>query len=266
MGDEKQAGTAKLSDGVGFATVKPKFSDASSQLVELMRATLRHAQEISVSVGEAEATAESVKEAIAMTDNVTTPAERRIVEAEIERLSASMFLWPDVDSKSDGDKRTQSMLPALVPTVASVAHTDASVGDASDGNSAGNVGASPSEFSADVGGSRPAISIGGSKSVASQMNKEIERTVMWVQQLLESVHFIESDKSLEPGASLLSIVQPRLRHQKDEARHRSLTLFEEKKETEKEIDEHAALFRRRALQAVASQSQHTSSREGSFRG
>merc|ERR1712187_608372 len=95
------------------------------------------------------------------------------------------------------------------------------------------------------------------KNISDQMSQQIETTVMWVQQLLESVHFIESDRSLEPGASLLSIVQPRLRHQKDEARHRSLTLFEEKKETEKEIDEHAALFRRRALQAVASQSQRT---------
>jgi len=243
MGDERQAGKAKLSDGVGFATVKPRFSDASAQLVELMRATLRHAQEISVSVGEAEAIAESAKETVAMTDAATTPAERRTAESEIERLSACCAPEPP-DSKADSERRAQLAPPAA----------GASAGDPPSGVcGASNAGSPPDESGADASGPHAVTPAGGSESVASQMTQEIERTVMWVQQLLESVHFIESDRSLEPGASLLSIVQPRLRHQKDEARHRSLTLFEEKKETEKEIDEHAALFRRRALQAVSSQ-------------
>merc|ERR1719401_1469308 len=87
--------------------------------------------------------------------------------------------------------------------------------------------------------------------IASQMTQEIETTVMWVQQLLESVHFVESDTALDPGASLLSIVQPRLRHQKDEALAKSLKLYNEKKEEEKEFDERAAFFRRQALEAVS---------------
>ena len=32
------------------------------------------------------------------------------------------------------------------------------------------------------------------------MAEEIETTVMWVQQLLESVHFVESEDVFEPGA------------------------------------------------------------------
>lgn len=86
------------------------------------------------------------------------------------------------------------------------------------------------------------------------MAQEVETTVMWVQQLLESVHFIESDTALDPGASLLSIVQPRLRLQKDEALQQSLQHFHEKKEAEQDVDERAALFRKRALQAMGGMS------------
>lgn len=82
------------------------------------------------------------------------------------------------------------------------------------------------------------------------MTEQIESTVMWVQQLLESVHFVDSDAKLDPGASLLSIVQPRLRHQKDEALMRSLKLFSEKKQEEKEFDVHAVFFRGQALKSV----------------
>merc|ERR1712232_1479557 len=87
-------------------------------------------------------------------------------------------------------------------------------------------------------------------TVAEQMTEQIESTVMWVQQLLESVHFVDSDAMLDPGASLVSTVQPRLRHQKDEALMRSLKLFSEKKQEEKEFDVHAVFFRGEALKSV----------------
>merc|ERR1712187_731071 len=90
------------------------------------------------------------------------------------------------------------------------------------------------------------------KNISDQMSQQIETTVMWVQQLLESVHFVESDEALEPGASLLSIVQPGRRHQKDIALTQSVNLFHEKKE-EEEAEDETAVFIFQALLAVASQ-------------
>jgi hypothetical protein len=82
------------------------------------------------------------------------------------------------------------------------------------------------------------------------MGEQVESTVMWVQQMLESVHFVDSDAQLDPGASLKSIVQPRLRHQKDEALKRSQKYFNEKKQEEKEYDVQKVFFRSQALKSV----------------
>jgi len=326
MADEQ-----RLSDGVGFATLKPTFSDASAQLVELMRATLRHAQEITAAVGEAEGAAEQAQGAVVAVTAATADAERRVVESEIERLSASLFSQklPEVAADSGrsrlGTFAPASMSAAAVSAAAAAASNTASVAASSAsaaavaaptaatasaaaapeepsesspcGTSSSGAVAAPLEMSpASAGHAAAAASTaaapppaepaavlaapslplgpvsrsnvrlkggggGGPRSITSQMTEEIETTVMWVQQLLESVHFIDSDTALEPGASLLSIVQPGRRHQKDEALHQSLTLFHEKKEEEEEADEHAIFFRKHALQAVAAQRSQLSSRE-----
>ncbi|CAK0849738.1 unnamed protein product [Prorocentrum cordatum] len=88
------------------------------------------------------------------------------------------------------------------------------------------------------------------EELAAALSQEVEATVMWVQRLLESARFTGSEEALAPGASLLSVVQPRLRHQRDEALGRSRALFRDMKEAEGEADEHAAVFRRWAMEAV----------------
>merc|ERR1719188_2183219 len=75
--------------GIAFATLQPKFSDCSAQLVELMRATLRHAQEIGAAVGEAEGAAERARATVAETEAAATAQESRVVDAEIKRLQAA---------------------------------------------------------------------------------------------------------------------------------------------------------------------------------
>lgn len=281
MGD---ASNRQISNGVGFATLKPKFSDASAQLVELMRATLRQAQEISVAVGEAEGTAEKARAAVATTMDATTEAESRIAEAEIAKLTLKLSGTSDAPSVAGGDKLRPAILSTSMASSVNLASSANLTNLAASANIGASLAPSPvavhdavaseegvlsgSANSADLqdtsgNGAVTALDVsgnsgmipggGGTKSAAVQMSQEIETTVMWVQQLLESVHFIESDTALEPGASLLSIVQPRLRHQKDEALNQSMKHFNEKKEAEKEVDERAAFFRRQALQAAIAQ-------------
>merc|ERR1719326_2160162 len=83
----RKSKTVQLSDGVGFATLRKNFPDASAQLVELMRATLRHAQEITASVDEAEAATERALSAVTTVDTLTTATERKIVDTEIEKVT-----------------------------------------------------------------------------------------------------------------------------------------------------------------------------------
>jgi len=237
-------------DSVGFATLQPNFSDASAQLVEQMRATLRQAQEIIAAVGEAESTVERTRAALIATDSAATEAELLIAESEIERLSATFG--------NQGVRPAQSASAHLTASstmnLATISESAPASGPAITSEKSGPLAASAAGMSPLADGVGLALpSDGDGQSVAGQMTKEIETTVMWVQQLLESVHFTESDEALEPGASLLHIVQPRLRQQKDDAVNHSLVLFNEKKETEKDVDEHAAFFRSQALQAVSSQ-------------
>lgn len=283
-------GGPRLSDGVAFATVQPRFSEASAQLVELMRATLRHAQEIGAAVGEAESVAGRAQEAAAAAEGAATEEELRMAELEIERLSASL-----ASGTSGAPAKDRNLPPSPVPSMlqtqgaerferlvtsgsdqkplashgppgtqsrASTTESLPVVTDAGSGSGPQPILTAESSRAPSLPALREALGAGASRrqsggpessSQAAQMAQEVETTVMWVQQLLESVHFVESDTALEPGASLLSVVQPRPRHQKDEALHSSLKFFQEKKEAEAEVDEHAALFRRRALQNVAQQ-------------
>jgi len=232
-----------LTNGVGFATLKPSFPEASSHLVEQMRNTLRTAQEISVAVGEAERAADKAHAVVVATTEAETPAERRSAAAHMARLSAALAQRSaDANRQADGDKS---------PRIAS----------SGDKTLRSSQTTAPIRFNeaTQLGTSVPKSST--SASISKQMTQEIETTVMWVQQFLESVHFMESDATLEPGASLLSIVQPRMRHQKDEAVQRSLTLFHEKKEDEEETDECTVHFRNQALQAVMAQRSQMASRE-----
>lgn len=245
--------------GVAFAAIKPTFSEASAQLVEQMRATLRHAQEISTAVGEAEAAAASAREAAAVADAAVLEEELQIEREELERL-----LRPQERSAIPSATPSATPAPPMAPASSLAlqpssvnAAAPSSASSASPSDSAAGLAAVPTGSHLGSAGGAPIGSAsprgGRQESVASQMTQEVETTIMWVQQLLESVHLIESDTPLQPGASLLSIVQPRPRHQKDEALQQSLALFREKKETEEEADERAAAFRRQALEAVAAQ-------------
>lgn len=304
----------KLGGTMGFATLRPTFPEASAQLVELMRATLRHAQEITAAVGEAEGAAKRAQAAVATVDAATTQVERRVVESEIEKLSTWLAPPKQPDSGTTDKGTYRSALAASMPSALSAtsqvttssaiaqqpslatsatsalpsgapaqnATTDAAaVAGQEDGPSSGtgnfplassglDGGLRGESESAAVQGARLAESLRdkdgtGKPSVALEMAEEIETTVMWVQQLLESVHFIDSDTPLEPGASLLSIVQPGRRHQKDIALDQSKVVFREKKEAEEEDDDlNTAIFRRlrgEALQAVSAQRTTMSSRE-----
>jgi len=277
-------------DGVVFATLKPKFSDASAQLVELMRATLRHAQDICAAVGEAEHTAEQARAAIHAGEAAASDAEITSAQLEMQRLRAAMDRPPPKAKKAkdpEGAGTGESVAPpspmppaapvsaqqaAAAPPPSAGVSEDAGLGGGATGASTaslpapsdapdavGTAASSPTARPRGVAGgiaaegatSEPGGS--GPQSTAAQMSQEIETTVMWVQQLLESVHSIETDTELAPGTSLLSVVQPRLRHSKDAALKKGLAQFHEKKEIEKEEEEQQALtlFRSRALEAVS---------------
>lgn len=286
-----------LSGAMGFATLRPTYPEASAQLVELMRATLRHAQEITAAVGEAEVTASRAQSAVSAVDTATTQAERRVVESEIDKLSA--WLAPPAPTTDKGNQRyaapayytsavtSTSMAsstalaadstPRFVTEKAAASQTASADQPAApekadsgtwppgstSGDGSGQCG-DAEHASAQGAGGAEASNSGSEKHIALEMAEEIETTVMWVQQLLESVHFIDSDTKLEPGASLLSIVQPGRRHQKDVALHQSKKVFREKKEAEEEDDLNTSLFRRlrgEALQAVSTQRAAIASRE-----
>jgi len=295
---------ASLSEGVGFATLKTTFPDASARLVELMRATLQHAQEITAAVDEAEAATERAQSAMTIVDTLTTSAERRIVDAEIEKVTnwlnrpppetwmdkyiarttnerdraaqmmSTSSVQPPISSAPSSAIATSTsasapanvavaaapMTPAPAPMAAVV--EDSSVETAPAGGAGQGVidsaSAARTNRSASVGGPLSLqagnYSMAGSTTTASaEMTEEIETTVMWVQQLLESVHFVESEQSLEPGVSLLSIVQPGRRIQKDIALNQSVHLFHEKKEEEEDAEDDAPVFRGSALQTVLAQ-------------
>lgn len=294
-----------LSNSMGFGTVKNTFPDAAAQLVELMRATLRHAQEITASVGEAEGANERAQSVVTNIDNTTTTAEQAIANAEIEKvlnwLNRPQETLPEQRGRTAAYPTSPSAAPAsaasvpasvTTPTVPSNAPRASALAPTSFVPAASPAAASGSDESvgaAQAGGSgqgAPALSgVGaqgslgskgamtpygslldnesgmptlygqsaatfGTKTLTSEMAEEIETTVMWVQQLLESVHFVESEDVFEPGASLLSIVQPGRRGQKEIAVHQSVHLFHEKKEEEEDADEERSKFRNRALQAV----------------
>lgn len=211
---------------VAFATLKPTFSDAAGQLVVVMRATLQGAQDIATAVGEAERTAQRCKNIVQDVDSATTERESQLVHSELYRLAQRAY----VNRLDDPVMRNRPSRPN------SPVNGDRGAAD-------GTTSASSSLVPTCV----------STKPISEQMALETETTVMWVQQLLESVHFIGSDKALEPGSSLLSMVQPKPKHDKDYAMHRSLVLFNEKKESEKNVDELAAIFRHKALSAVAAQ-------------
>lgn len=295
-----------LGETVGFATLRDTYPEASAQLVEIMRATLQHAQEITAAVDEAEAATERAHSAVTTVDTLTTAPELKFVDAEIDKLTR----WLNRGKEDTGfDKSVTRERTATAATVASSAH-NASVASVPASPAAptttGAAQAAPSALSsaslpavpAAVGsealamsstpapggdgqgaavpgmpgdgtplpvparsssvstvhsvaqpGRAGAMSCQGS-DVSSDMVEQIETTVMWVQQLLESIHFVESDREAEPGASLLSIVQPGRRHQKEIAVAQSVNLFHEKKEEEEDAEDDAPKFRGKALQAV----------------
>lgn len=303
----------KLSKGVGFATLQPTFPDASAQLVELMRATLRHAQEITAVVGEAEGAAERAQCKVQIVNSSTTAGERQRVDSEIERLTTWLNRPPPVEEKSWIDKYrnkereklevpqsgTQPISPSTTftapvstsqekayvpspppilqsnsgPTLAAaveegvasttsinsqaVANSDNAGSVATTGlSSSALVKAAPSNLPSTM----PSATASG-KTLASEMAEEIETTVMWVQQLLESVHFVESNEVMEGGASLLGAVQPGRRHQKEIALTQSVNLLHEKKAEEEDAEDETAVFRSLALQTVALQRSNLASRE-----
>jgi len=312
----------KLSKGVGFATLKPTFPDASAQLVELMRATLRHAQEITAAVGEAEGAAERALSKVQTVDSSTTAAERRVVDSEIDRLTTWLNRPPPVEEKSwiekfrskeKGDKAevqsagqqqqlatptstltvpmsssqerekvsVTSPPPVLPPSSSPAATGEESTAPTTTGSSqpsqqgisggsaetagSGASFAPPNGAGAKMAAATNPLTVQSTtrsgKTLTSEMAEEIETTVMWVQQLLESVHFVESDEVMEPGASLLGAVQPGRRHQKEIALSQSVHLLHEKKEEEEDAEDETAVFRSLALQTVSFQRSNLPSRE-----
>lgn len=222
-----------------FATLKPTFSDASSQLVIRMRATLRRAQEITTTVGEAELAAQRAQAKVRLVDSLTTEAERQCVDSEIQRLADAIY-------GRNADKVVNP--PNLVsPPKMPGASEDPIVATET---REGLLPSAPKEMLTTAQSGRASV------PVAEQMAQEIETTVMWVQQLLECAHLASSpDAELEPGASLLKYLQPGRRYQKDQAVHKSTEFFHEKKEAEKEADERAVIFRGHALAAVRAKRQ-----------
>jgi len=311
----------KLSKQVGFATLKPTFPDASAQLVELMRATLKHAQEITAAVGEAEGAAERAQCKVQTVDSLTTAAERRIVDSEIERLTTWLNRPPPVEEKSwidkyrkldklgdklevpqigqqqptasppttltmpmslsqEKEKVSVSSPPPVPPTsgptlaaaveegtAPTTSGSSQAVGNGGSGDNAGLMASTAlsngSVVKTTAATHHPTVhsATTSGQTLTSEMAEEIETTVMWVQQLLESVHFVESDEVMEPGASLLGAVQPGRRHQKEIALSQSVHLLHEKKEEEEDAEDETAVFRSLALQTVAFQRSNLQSRE-----
>jgi hypothetical protein len=260
-----------LSDGVGFATLKNTFPDASAQLVELMRATLRHAQEITASVGDAELATEQAHTAVTTVDSMTTAAERRVVDAEIEKVTR--WLNPAMQRSGNLPAGISATTAPSSNSALAASGDDAALGvpQAGNGYGAGSSNGGQAGLDMSVASTAPVGSTASSFSnvsarnidVSGDMAEQIETTVMWVQQLLESVHFAESEEGLESGASLLSIVQPGRRTQKDNAIKNSVSLFHEKKEEEEDAEDEAPFFRFQALQAVQARAAASMSRKSS---
>merc|ERR1719420_1547168 len=94
------------------------------------------------------------------------------------------------------------------------------------------------------------LSAGTDVRIAAELENEIQLTVMWVQQLLELVHVVESGEKVEVGKSLIDMVRPGALRTKKDALSQSLGLFREKKEDDEEFDSKAQVFRNQAMSHV----------------
>jgi len=222
----KEVADARLSDGVGFVSVNPNFSDSSAQLMDFVRATLKHAQEITATVDQAEQTAD-----LALRCTNSVELDREWMEQEVARLQSILGIKPP---PVEGTPVAKSVPPQASKT-----------GDA------------PKEAAAtappDATPGLPegvTLSAGAGEPIADQMAKEIQITVMWVQQLLELVHVVESGEKVEAGKSLIDMVRPGALRTKKDALAQSLGLFREKKEDDEEFDSRAQVFRNQAMSAV----------------
>jgi len=216
---------SRLSDGVGFVSVNPNFSDSSAKLMDFVRVTLKHAQEITATVDQAEQIAD---QAFRCTNGVEL--DKEWMEQEVARLQSILGIKP-----ADG-----------VPRVVPPPPAKSASGEAQPTAPIAQQGATglPEGVT---------LSAGAGEPIAEQMNYEIQITVMWVQQLLELVHVVESGEKVEAGKSLIDMVRPGALRTKKDAVAQSLGLFREKKEDDEEFDSRDAVFRGQAMSHVMAQ-------------
>lgn len=218
---KKEEGNVRLSDGVGFVSVNPTFGDSSAQLMDYVRVTLKHAQEITVTVDQAEQSADA---ALRCTNSVELNKEW--MEQEVTRLQSNL-----------GIKPVGGVANVVPPPSSKSGDTQPDPASASPGANSG----APEGFS---------LSAGAGEPIADELANEIQITVMWVQQLLELVHVVESGEKVEAGKSLIDMVRPGGGATKKDALSQSLGLFREKKEDDEEFDSRAQVFRNQAMSHV----------------
>lgn len=263
MGDPNR----RLSDNVGFATVKESLPTSAANLMDYTRDTLRRAKEI----------AATLEEADKMAEEAWNRAEDIIRETKE---------FPGVEDVSEEDRPGDleaALIQQQTPGGAAAGRLLGSPKEDRKGEKEKHGGVEQTAGSG-VGGAISPTNWGQNhkegregRVLAEEMREQITGSVMWVQQLLELVNTAESNTSFHPGESLKKTnsaplfgdaeethqegdesaeakdsekqIVPKL---KEMALLRSQEKYQEKKADEKEVeDDLSSFFRNSALSQVA---------------
>jgi len=212
-------GTEKI-DKLAFSTLNGSLQESSSDLMQYVRTTLQRAQEIANVVDEAEAVSmEAGKFAQEVTkEKVSRESEKARKEAAAKKEDKARVA--EVTQEAEATENPE------IRTTGRAEDTDR----------------------------EPWVP--NPEGVATGLTKEIQVSVMWVQQLLEFVSYAESKEPLEPGANLKtgsSLREGVCKPNRVTAIERSGDKYHEKKEDEVEAEGKAgyeAVFRERAIREV----------------
>lgn len=210
--------------GVAFATLKPKLHDASTQWVDSMRGTLRHAREINNALAEAEVAVSKARAVGAAIDAATGDAELRSAASEIDRITTFLTTGVRPTEKSSSPLQPSPVALAFVQAADSPSSTP--VGSLASGY--GPSGASVGAFAMSAG-SMPGTGLGDPAS-AAQMEQEIDTTAIWVQQIMDTVQLMEANFKHDKGASLAPVLQEKMRQHDRTALRTALALDGQRKD------------------------------------
>lgn len=182
----------RLSDNVGFATIKESLPNSAASLMDYTRDTLRRAKEIANTLEEADRVAEEAwrraEEIIQETREDPGWAETT-EEDRPGDLEAALVLKGAAEAAGavGGGGNTRPMSPKEKEKQAGAQQQPAA---------AANRETAPSSWGENHKEGREG------RLLAAEMREQITGSVMWVQQLLELVNTAESKATFHPGESL----------------------------------------------------------------